>query len=76
MNKLTLVIPAKNEAESLPLVLKELEKFDCKIMVVLQSEDLETINSPVCRRRTICSSRGNRAVKTHSKLTKYRYITR
>ena len=45
MNKLTLVIPAKNEAESLPLVLKELEKFDCKIMVVLQSEDLETINS-------------------------------
>jgi len=45
MENLTLVIPAKNEKESLPLVLEELEKFRLKICVVLESEDIETINS-------------------------------
>ena len=45
MNDLTLVIPAKRESESLPTVLKELKKFKIKILVVLEKQDLETINS-------------------------------
>ena len=45
MNNLTLVIPAKNEKESLPQVLEELKKFDLKILVVLEEEDIDTIES-------------------------------
>ena len=30
MKEVTLVIPAKDEAECLPIVLKELKNFDCK----------------------------------------------
>ena len=45
MNNLTLVIPAKNEKESLPNVLNELKKFKLKILIILESEDVETINS-------------------------------
>ena len=41
MDKLTLVIPAKNESESLPIVLKELEslKIKVKVIVVIPTED-------------------------------------
>ena len=39
MEKLTLVIPAKNESESLPLVLKELENFKFKVIVIIPIED-------------------------------------
>ena len=39
MNKLTLVIPAKNESESLPKVLKELEYLKINTIVVIPSED-------------------------------------
>ncbi len=42
MSDLTLIIPAKNESESLPIFLKELENNDFKKMVVLQKEDTET----------------------------------
>tara|TARA_Y100000768_G_C23884417_1_gene636873 strand:+ start:192 stop:863 length:672 start_codon:yes stop_codon:yes gene_type:complete len=45
MDKLTLVIPAKKEKESLPKVLKELEKYNLKIIVVLEKNDVETIDS-------------------------------
>ncbi len=45
MNDLTLVIPAKKEAESLPIFLKEIEKYECKKLIVLQKEDLETKRS-------------------------------
>ena len=45
MEQLTLLIPANKESESLPIFLNELKKFDYKILVVLQKEDLETINS-------------------------------
>ena len=45
MNDLTLVIPAKNEKESLPIVLNELKKYNLKIIVVLEKGDLDTINS-------------------------------
>jgi len=45
MNKLTLIIPAKNEPESLPEVLTSLKEIDCKIIVSLKDSDLKTINS-------------------------------
>ena len=45
MNNLTLVIPAKNEKESLPTVLNELAEFNLKTFVILEKDDLETIES-------------------------------
>ena len=45
MKDLSLIIPAKNESDSLPIVLEELKKFDCKIIVILESSDVKTINS-------------------------------
>ncbi len=44
MSDLTLIIPAKKEAESLPIFLKELESFNYNKMIVLQKEDTETKN--------------------------------
>ena len=45
MKDLTLIIPAKNESESLPLVLEELKKYNLKIKVILSNQDIDTINS-------------------------------
>ena len=45
MKELTLVIPAKNEAECLPEVLKELRNFDCKKLIIIPKTDLNTQNS-------------------------------
>ena len=45
MTDITLVIPAKFEKHSLPLVLEELKKFSYKIIIVLQENDIETIQS-------------------------------
>ncbi len=45
MRQLTLIIPAKNEPESLPSVLSELEKFDCNKTVVIDPSDIGTIKS-------------------------------
>ena len=45
MSELTLIIPAKNEAESLPQVLDEIKNFDVKIKVLLHEKDVLTINS-------------------------------
>ena len=45
MKDLTLIIPAKNEKESLPTVLNNVKKLDCKITVSLKINDLETINA-------------------------------
>ena len=45
MDNLTLVIPAKYEKESLPLVLDELKKFNLNIIIVLEENDKDTINS-------------------------------
>ena len=45
MSELTLIIPAKKEAESLPSVLNELQKYNYKTDVVLHPTDLETINA-------------------------------
>ena len=45
MKNITLISPAKNESESLPIVLKNLKKFKFKILVVLQKTDKKTIDS-------------------------------
>ena len=45
MNDLTLIIPAKNERESLPRVLEELKKFQLNTIVVLEPNDKDTINA-------------------------------
>ena len=45
MDNLTLVIPAKNESESLPQVLDDLIKFKLKTIIVLEKEDIKTIES-------------------------------
>ncbi len=45
MKNLTLVIPAKNEKESLPNVLEELKDYDLEIIVILEENDKETIQS-------------------------------
>ena len=42
MENLTLIIPAKNEKESLPSVLNELKNFNLKILVVLEEGDKES----------------------------------
>ena len=45
MDDLTLVIPAKNEKESLPFVMQELKKYNLKTIIVLEESDYETIES-------------------------------
>ena len=45
MKDLTLIIPAKNEKESLPKVLKELKNYDYNINVILEKNDIDTIES-------------------------------
>ena len=45
MKELTLVIPAKDEAECLPRVLDELKNFDCKKIIIIPETDLNTQNS-------------------------------
>ena len=43
MEKLTLIIPAKNEAESLPEVLLELKNYSFKIIIILEETDKDTL---------------------------------
>ena len=52
MSDLTLIIPAKNEKESLPRVLDELKKFSFKKNIILESSDkltIEAINTYDCK---------------------------
>ena len=42
MEDLTLVIPVKNESESLPTVLSNLNNFNCKKIIVIDPLDNET----------------------------------
>ena len=42
MQNLTLIIPTKKEVESLPAFLKEIENYNCKKLIVLEKEDIET----------------------------------
>ena len=45
MNDLTLLIPAKNESESLPIVLREIENYEVKKLVVMEKDDNTTFDS-------------------------------
>jgi len=45
MNNLTLIIPAKNEEESLPHVLSEIKNYNCSVIIILEASDIKTINS-------------------------------
>jgi len=45
MQNLTLIIPAKNEKESLPDVINEIKNINCQKTIVLAADDLETINA-------------------------------
>ena len=43
-SNLTLVIPAKEEKESLPIVLRELVNYDFKKKVIVDKNDTDTID--------------------------------
>ena len=45
MDKLTLIIPAKHESDSLPIVLKDLKKYNVKIIIISEKNDTKTIDS-------------------------------
>ena len=45
MEDLTLIIPAKNEKESLPKVLEELKEFRLKKVIILEKTDIKTIEA-------------------------------
>jgi len=45
LKNLTLIIPAKNEADSLPLFINELEKYDCNILIIASKDDYDTSRS-------------------------------
>jgi cellulose synthase/poly-beta-1,6-N-acetylglucosamine synthase-like glycosyltransferase len=45
MKNLTLIIPAKHESESLPKVLEEIKDYECKVIIILESSDIETIDA-------------------------------
>ena len=45
MSDLTLIIPAKNEKESLPRVLDELKKFNVKKNIILEASDKQSIEA-------------------------------
>ena len=47
MKNLTLLIPAKNESESLPIVLDEIQNLNCEKKIILNANDTETIASIV-----------------------------
>jgi len=42
---ITLLIPAKNEEKSLPIVLQNFKNFKYKILVVLSKNDFKTFNA-------------------------------
>ena len=44
MKELTLVIPAKDESECLPRVLSEIKNYNCKKIIVIPENDLNTQN--------------------------------
>jgi glycosyltransferase involved in cell wall biosynthesis len=45
MKNLTLIIPAREEKESLPQVIDEIKNLDCKKKVILAPDDIDTINA-------------------------------
>ncbi len=59
MNDLTLVIPAKNESESLPKVLEELKEYNLKKIVVVPNNDQDTKDAIKHFDCTILDQKGN-----------------
>ena len=57
MKNLTLVIPVKNETESLPKFLKEVMKMKYNVMLVIDSKDKNSYNliSPIKQIENKCS---------------------
>jgi glycosyltransferase involved in cell wall biosynthesis len=45
IDDLTLIIPAKNEKESLPKVLSELQEYNIKTKIILEASDHKTIEA-------------------------------
>jgi len=45
VKNLTLIIPAKQESESLPIFLDEIANLDCKKLIILDNEDFETLKN-------------------------------
>ena len=45
MNNLTLIIPAKNEKDCLPIVLDELKRYNLDIHIILEESDRKTIEA-------------------------------
>jgi glycosyltransferase involved in cell wall biosynthesis len=44
MNNLTLIIPTKNEKESLPIFLQEIKDYKCKKVIIIDNKDTDTEN--------------------------------
>ena len=42
MSKLTLLIPAKNEKEALPIFLEEIKNYNYKKLIIIDTQDTET----------------------------------
>ena len=45
MEDLTIIIPAKDEKESLPIVIKNLKPFECEIIITIKYDDIETLKA-------------------------------
>ena len=45
MKDLTIIIPAKNEVESLPIVIKNLKSLKCEIIIAMKNDDIETVKA-------------------------------
>ena len=54
MKDLTLIIPAKNEPESLPYVLIELEKLNLDFIIIMEKKDFVTANAKKNFKSKIC----------------------
>lgn len=59
MKDITLLIPAKFEKESLPIVLEDLKKFNCKKLIILKKNDTSTIKSIGKFKKYILYQKGN-----------------
>lgn len=59
MKDITLLIPAKFEKESLPSVLEDLEKFNCKKLIILKKNDTATIQAISKFKKYILYQKGN-----------------
>ena len=45
MKDLTIIIPAKDEKETLPVIIENLKSLDCDITITLKDDDIETVKA-------------------------------